>query len=204
MYAWITCHPQVVQSPISNDRIKVVLDDQTEPELVPKLLLQVSIRELHNRLVSDTIDSGLKDARYKDGNIIISDSTLCSLFTPQLKKMSAIYKIMCGCECCIYAKIIHSSLLSCRDRNLKKIKDKSQNAQIRRSGEKAHHIYETYKNTVMSHGRHIYANAYDTRNTTMCTYNQSDHALPNWKCVLQCCVEFLCINLPDQEKKMKK
>ena len=32
--------------------------------------------------------------------------------------MSPKYKIMCGCECCIYAKSIHSSLLSCRDRYL--------------------------------------------------------------------------------------
>ena len=52
LYKWITRHPQVVQSPISNDCIKVVLDDQTEPQLVPKLLLQVSVRELHNSLVS--------------------------------------------------------------------------------------------------------------------------------------------------------
>ena len=76
LYKWITLHPQVVQSPISNDCLKVVLDDQTEPQLVPKLLLQVSVREPHNRLVSDPNDGGLKDARDEDGKIIISDSTL--------------------------------------------------------------------------------------------------------------------------------
>ena len=64
-----------------------MLDDQTEPQLVLKGLLQVSKRELHNRLVSDTIDGGLKDARDEDGNIIISDSTLRSLFPPQFKKI---------------------------------------------------------------------------------------------------------------------
>ena len=35
MYTWITGHPQVVQSPISNDCLKVVLYDQTETQLVP-------------------------------------------------------------------------------------------------------------------------------------------------------------------------
>ena len=40
---------------------------------------------------------------------------------------------MCGCECCISTKSIHSSLLSWRDRYLKKLKDQSQNAQRRRS-----------------------------------------------------------------------
>ena len=43
-YTWITHHPQVVQSPISNDCLKVMFDDQSEPQLVPKLLLQVSVR----------------------------------------------------------------------------------------------------------------------------------------------------------------
>ena len=84
--------------------------------------------------------------------------------------------------------------------------NKSQNAQIRRSGEKEHHIYETYKNTVMPHGRHIYTKASDMANVTMCAYPHSDHALPHWKCVLWCCDDFPCINLPDHEtnKKMKK
>ena len=63
-----------------------MLDNQTEPLLVPKLLLQVSIRELHNSLVSDPNDGGLKDARDEYGKIIISDSTLRSLLPQQLKK----------------------------------------------------------------------------------------------------------------------
>ena len=142
------------------------------------------VRELHNSLVSDPNYGGLEDARDENGKIIISDSTLRLLLPPQFKKMSARYKIMCGCECCIYAKIIHSSLLSWRDRYLENPKDQSQNAQIRRSGEKAHHIYTTYKNTVMPHGRHIYAKASDMANAKMCTYSQPDHALPHWKCVL--------------------
>ena len=79
MYVWITCHPQVVQSPISNDCLKVIFDDQTEPQLVPKQLLQVSVRELYNSLVSDPNDGGLKNARDEDDNIIISDYTLRSM-----------------------------------------------------------------------------------------------------------------------------
>ena len=85
-----------------------MLDDQSEPQLLQKLLLQVSVRELHNSLVSYPNCGGLKDARYEDGKIIISDSTLCSLLSPQLKQISARYKIMCGCECCISDKSIHS------------------------------------------------------------------------------------------------
>ena len=75
-----------------------MLGDQTEPQLVPKLLIQVSVRELHNSLVNDPNDGGLKDARYEYRKIIISDSSLCSLLPPQLKQMSTRYKVMCGCE----------------------------------------------------------------------------------------------------------
>ena len=196
----ITRHPQVVQSPISNDYLKVVLYDQTKPQLVPKLLIHVSVRELHNSLVSDSNDGGRKDARDEDGKMIISNSTLRSLLPPKLKQMSARYKIMCCYECCISAKSIHSSLLSWRDRYLKNIKDQSQNDQSRSSGEKAHHIYTTYKNTVMPHGSHMYAKASDMATATMCTYPQPEHSLPHWKCVLRCCAECPCINIPDQER----
>ena len=43
LYAWISLNPQVFQSPIYNDYIKVMFDDQIEPQLVPKLLLHMSV-----------------------------------------------------------------------------------------------------------------------------------------------------------------
>ena len=89
MYAWTTRHPQIVKCPVSNYCLKVIYDDHTEPQLVPNILLQVSVRELHNRRVSDPNDGGLKYSRDEDDNIIISDSKLRSLFPPKLKQMPA-------------------------------------------------------------------------------------------------------------------
>ena len=40
LYTWISLHPQVVQSPISNDCLKVMLYDQTEPQLGPNCYLR--------------------------------------------------------------------------------------------------------------------------------------------------------------------
>ena len=62
-----------------------MFDDQTEPQLVLKLLLQVSFRELHNTVVSYPNYGCLKDSRDEDDNIIISDYTLRSLLPLQLK-----------------------------------------------------------------------------------------------------------------------
>ena len=84
LYNWIMHHPQVVQSPISNNCLKVKIDGYTEPQMFPKLLLRVSVRELYNNLVSATKYSGLTEARDGDDNIIISDSTLRSLLTPAI------------------------------------------------------------------------------------------------------------------------
>ena len=81
----------------------------------------------------------------------------------------------------------------------KKLKYLIQNAQNKRSGEKENCIYATYKNIVMTHGRHIYAKAYDMENARMCAYSHSDHALPHWKFVLRCCAQCPSINISDQE-----
>ena len=61
--------------------------------------------------------------------------------------------------------------------DVKKLEDKRQNDQSIRSVEKARHIYETDKNTVMPHGRHIYSKEYDMAKATMCKYPQSGRAL---------------------------
>ena len=72
-----------MQSLIYNDCIKVIFEDQTEPQMLPKFLLQVFVREIHNSLVRDPNDGNLKEARDEENNIIILDSTLRSLFPSQ-------------------------------------------------------------------------------------------------------------------------
>ena len=125
-----------MKSPVFNYCLKVILDYQIEPQIVPKLLLHVSVRELHNSLVIDTKYGGLKEAMDEENNIIISDSKLRKLLLQQLKQMTEQYKVVCGCECCISAKSIHPSLLSLRDWYLKKLKDQNFNNENIRSGEK--------------------------------------------------------------------
>ena len=73
-----------------------------EAQMFPKLLLRISVRELHNILVSDPNDGGLKEAKDEDDNIIINDAILRALLPPQLKQMSSRYNFMCGYDCCIF------------------------------------------------------------------------------------------------------
>ena len=55
----------------------------------------------------------------------------------------------------------------------------------------------------MPHDNDIYAKASDMANATMCTYPQSDNALPRWKCVLRYCADCPCINITYQETTKK-
>ena len=74
---------------------------------------------------------------------------------------------MFGCEYCISDKIMHSSLLLWRDSFIKTQGDHPKCSEHKVWG-KANSIYETYKNTIMPHGHHIYAKAYDVAKATMC------------------------------------
>ena len=60
-------------------------------------------------------------------------------------------------------------------------------------------LFDTYKNSVIPHGHHIYATAAEMAMVTMCAYPPSQHALTHWKCVLRCCANCPHIDLPDQE-----
>ena len=84
----------------------------TKKQIVPKLLLQASVRELHNEIFSPPEEGRPKEEIYADNHIIISDWTLRNILPLQLINMTCRYKVMCGCECCVYVKIMHSSLLS--------------------------------------------------------------------------------------------
>ena len=83
---------------------------------------------------------------------------------------------MCGYKCCIYDKSKHSSLLLCNERYLKFSIDQSCNAQNRRSGEIANRLFDTYQNSVMPHGKHIFNTASDMDMATMCTYSSSKYS----------------------------
>ena len=62
IYKCILHHPQVVQYSIANDCLKLSIDVQAEPQLVPKFLLYVSVIELHNRMVSPPEEGVLREA----------------------------------------------------------------------------------------------------------------------------------------------
>ena len=97
---------------------------------------------------------------------------------------------------------MHLSLLTLRDRNIEHLKDRSNNAQNRRSGELSSHLFETYKNSVRPHGCHIYNSAADMDMVKMCPCPSQKNGLPQCKCVLSCCDKCPVISISHQETDM--
>ena len=88
-YNSIPQYPQVVQSQIANDCLKVSIDGHSEPQVISKVLLEVSVQEFHNIMVSTPEEVGLKEEIYIYNNIIISDYTLSSIMPPKIRNISA-------------------------------------------------------------------------------------------------------------------
>jgi hypothetical protein len=104
---WIQSHENVATSPICNETILAKEPGSNEKRRVPKLLLEVPVRELHNLLVAPLDQGGLSQSRDADGKIIVSDTTLRRIMKkdlPHLCHMSLRHKQMCGCK-------IHMSML---------------------------------------------------------------------------------------------
>ena len=63
----------------------------------------------------------------------------------------------------------------------------------------ANHIFETYKNSLMPHGHHIYATASDMAMAKVCAYPLYQNTFPHWKCVFPCCANCPGIYLTGKE-----
>ena len=65
-------------------------------------------------------------------------------------------------------------------------------------------IFETSKNCVISHRRHIYQTSPYMDTATMCVCPSSLYELIHCKCVLHCCAKYPCIDISNQESDKNK
>ena len=63
----------------------------------------------------------------------------------------------------------------------------------------ANRLFETYKNSIMPHVKHMFQTASDMYMEKMCAYPSSNYVLPHFKCVLHCFVQFPWVDLPSPE-----
>ena len=61
---WIIKHSNVRESPITHDTLLIADADTKAKHRVPKLLLECSVRQLHNGLIASPNDGGLVGSRH--------------------------------------------------------------------------------------------------------------------------------------------
>ena len=122
----------VRQYPITRDTLLIAYADSKVKRRVPKLLLECSMRQLHNELIASPDDVGLIGSINAEINdLIISGTMLRSLASPQIRPMTDNHKMMCGCAICNTSKYMQESLNSWRRKKLKTMNNKAENSRGR-------------------------------------------------------------------------
>ena len=187
LHDWILDHPHVIDSPISNDCLWI--KDPEAPEgrrRVGKLLLEISVRELHNDLLDTPENGGLAEARDESGNILISDTALRYLLPPQLRRMTASHKQMCGCEKCLSIRSLQQSLNAWRFRYLRQLGDKANSLPEGEARQLALARLEDYRSAVLVDGKAIHPKPKFALKSIQCL-NVNNFNYPHWNCVLRRC-----------------
>ena len=187
LFEWIIRHPHVISSPIPRDTVLVKVrqgDGSIVKERVGKLLLEISVRELHQDLIKAP-PIGLSEVHCPStNNIIVSERYLRNILPPQLRPITFSQKQLCACECCTIMKMIHSSLIKFRKKVIQsyipqpKIRTRSSNNDL--------HSFDEYTATLKAND-HLLSNDPRDMFGTMSCNNASGDGLMKWKCAMGRC-----------------
>jgi hypothetical protein len=183
---WILNHHMIVASPNSCDTL--LIRDPDNPRIktrTSKLYLQISMRELHNDLLSDP-PLGLPEARDADGEPVISDTALRALLPPQVRTMTKKHKQMCGCEICIIMRQQQMSLNAYRLALLKRLEKEASEFEDDERRQIATSRAEQYRNAMYPNGAHLHAKPKDALISIMCP-NVDGFDVPHLSCILSEC-----------------
>jgi hypothetical protein len=131
-------------------------------------------------------NGGLAEARDKSGNVLISDTALRYLLPPQLKRMSASHKQMCGCEKCLSIRTLHQSLNAWRFRCLRELSVEANSLPEGEARQLALARLADYRSAVLVDDKPIHPKPKFALKSIQCT-NVDNFNFPHWNCVLRRC-----------------
>ena len=185
---WIRGHPNVQPSPITQDTLLVYNPVTGVKERTGKLLLEISVRELHNDMLLPENKGGFAGVRDADGCIIISDTTLRKLLPKELRPATETHKQLCGCELCNTAASLQKTLNAFWSQNLQQMEQSVNRAVLPRQRLSALRTYQGYRHSVASPDSQLnHLKACDAVTLMTCP-NVTDTEFPPWKCVLGRCL----------------
>ena len=115
----------VREYPIARDTLLIKDAESGVKRKVLKLLLECTMQQLHNKLITPLADGGLLGSIRADINyVIVSDTMIRSLAPPQIRPLTDHQKMMCGCAICNTSKYFQESLNAWQRKQLKSQKIK--------------------------------------------------------------------------------
>jgi hypothetical protein len=134
---------------------------------------------------------GFSQIRDKDGQIIISDTTLQKLL-PTLRKLlpnelrpaTETHKQLCGCELCNTATSLHKTLSAFCSRTLKQMRERVNWAVLPRQRLTSLRLSQDYSHLVANPDRILKHSKPSDALTTMTYEDIADTEFPPWTCVL--------------------
>lgn len=100
MWKWIPNHPDVHRSPLYRDILTWGKEDGSTQKIA-KLLIAISIVQLHNDMIRPESEGGLKGVRGPIGNLLISGRALRYNLPFNHMPLKDRHKQVCGCGTCI-------------------------------------------------------------------------------------------------------
>eukprot|EP00978_Attheya_sp_CCMP212_P034636 scaffold146167_cov65-Attheya_sp.AAC.1 len=185
--AWVLRNSNIRESPIVRDTLLIAEDSDGVKTRVPKLLLECSVCELHNELISPTLEGGLEEAKDRvTGEVIISDTMVRSIMPAQIRRIQEHHKQMCGCDYCNTAASMQSSLNAWRKTKVKTLTKGLESVHPSRRRVTLEATVQLYSDFVYPQGEQRHIRASLAAASMMCTPTE-EHGLPKSSCVLRKC-----------------
>ena len=119
----------VRESTIARDTLLITVAEYWVKCRVPKLLLEFSLQQFNNELITSADAGGFIGARHADKNYVINiDTMIRSLAPPQLRPMTYHQKLMYVCTICKISKYVQELLNAWWRKQSKTIKYKAYNS----------------------------------------------------------------------------
>ena len=101
----ILSHTNIKPSCVSSNVVKVLNPESNQKEFSPKMLMDITVRDLHNDTIKPSDDGGLESVVDSvTQKVLISDTTFRLFIPPQVRKLTTKLCQICGCELCIIPK----------------------------------------------------------------------------------------------------
>jgi hypothetical protein len=196
---WVVNHENVIPSPLLNETILVKAPGSTQKRRVTKLLLEIPVRELHNKMLSE-----LAETRDTAGKALVSDTSLRRIIKqniPNLRRISLRHKEMCCCTICQTVFTLQRSLNAFRRRQLnyllREINNQTEDSAER---DEAKGQYDSYKGTVLPNNEPLHERPRHALKDIMCLPSP-EIGHHHWACVMRKCENCPTYKLHDVESQ---